>query len=92
MVERFNRNLKLVINAAYSEARDPEDAVEKYVAAYRNMPHSDTGKMPNLLMFNSELNTKLHQIPSTPQGGQEEGQRGQGILYAPYQAAGRQVR
>ena len=29
MVERFNRNLKLVIHAAYAEVKDPEEEVEK---------------------------------------------------------------
>ena len=44
MVERFNQNLKKVILAAYAEKKDPEEEVEKYVAAYRNTPHTSLEK------------------------------------------------
>ena len=77
MVERFYRNLKLVIHAAYSEGRDPEDEVEKYVAAYGNTPHSVTGKTPNLLMFNRKqccTSSPAHHRATTtgrPGGGTE---------------------
>ena len=67
MVERFNRNLKLVIHAAYATGRDLEEEVEKYVAAYRSTPHAVTGQTPNKLIFNREVQTKLPGIPQTPQ-------------------------
>ena len=64
MVDRFNRNLKLVIHAAYAEGQDPEEEVNKYVAAYRSTPHTVTGYTPNKLMFNREISTKLPSIPT----------------------------
>ena len=63
MVERFNRNLKLVIHAAYMSGQDLEEEVEKYVAAYRSTPHAFTSPSPNKLMFDWELNSKLPSIP-----------------------------
>ena len=68
MVERFNRNLKLVIHAAFATGQDLEEEVDKYVAAYRSTPHAVTGATPNKLMFNREVTTKLPQITRTPQG------------------------
>ena len=41
MVERFNQNLKLVILAAHAAGHDPEEEVDKYVAAYRRLPTLD---------------------------------------------------
>ena len=38
MVERFNRNLKLVIHAAYAAKQDVEEEVNKYVSSYRSTP------------------------------------------------------
>ena len=67
MVERFNRNLKLVIHAAYADGQDPEEEVAKYVAAYRSTPHSVTGVSPNKLMFNREISTKLPRLPTKSQ-------------------------
>ena len=63
MVERFNRNLKLVLHAAYAAKQNPEEEVAKYVPAYRITPHTVTGVSPNKLMFNREISSKL---PSTP--------------------------
>ena len=68
MVERFNRNLKLVIHTAFATGQNLEEEVEKYVAAYRSTPHAVTGQTPNKLMFNREITTKLPSIPVTPQG------------------------
>ena len=39
-----NQNLKLVIIVAYTEGKDREEEVNKYVAAYRSRPHSITGE------------------------------------------------
>ena len=68
MVERFNRNLKLVIHAANASGQDLEQEVEKYVAAYKSTPHAVTGQTSNKLMFNREISTKLPSLPVTPQG------------------------
>ena len=38
MVERFNRNLKMVIHTAYANGQDMEEEVNKYVTAYRSTP------------------------------------------------------
>ena len=59
MVERFNRNLKMVIHAASAENTDPMDELNKYVAAYRNTPHMVMGKKPSKLLFNRDVKTKL---------------------------------
>ena len=62
MVERFNRNLKKVILAAYAEKKDPYEGVQKYVTAYRNTPHSTTGEKPSKLMFGRDVITKLPRL------------------------------
>ena len=67
MVERFNRNLKLVIHAGYVDGQDLEEEVAKYVAAYRSTPQTVTGNTPNMLMFNREISNKLPKIPMKPQ-------------------------
>ena len=63
MVERFNRNLKLVLHAAYADGQDPEEEV----ATYRSTPHTVTGFTPNKLMFNHEIGTKLPSLPTKSQ-------------------------
>ena len=67
MVQRLNRNLKLIIHTAYTEVKDPEEEVAKYVTAYRATPHTVTGQMPNKHMFNREINDKLPRRQSKPQ-------------------------
>ena len=59
MVERFNRNLKMVLHAAFAEGKDEVEEVHKYVANYRNTPHSITGEKPTKLLFNRDVKTKL---------------------------------
>ena len=59
MVERFNQELKHVLHTAYAEGKDPEEAVQEYVAAYRNTPHATTGEKPSKLLFNRDVSTKL---------------------------------
>ena len=67
IIERFNKNLKMVILATYAAGQDLEEEVEKYVSAYCKTPHSVTGEKPNKLMFNREVSMKLPRIPTTPQ-------------------------
>ena len=55
MVERFNRNLKKVIHAATVERKDPKTEVNRYIMAYRNTPHTTTGRKPSELMFKLSL-------------------------------------
>ena len=68
MVERFNQELKHVLHAAYAEDKDPEEEVQKYVASYRNTPHSSTGEKPSKLLFGREVATKLPRMQKTPRG------------------------
>ena len=68
MVERLNRNLKLVIHTTYADGQVPEEEVNKYIASYMSTPHSVTGQTPNKLMFNREIDSKLPGIPTKPQG------------------------
>ena len=68
MVERFNQNLKKVIYASYNEGTDVEEAVDKYVAAYRNTPHSTTGEKPSKLMWNRDIATKLPSFTKDAKG------------------------
>ena len=68
MVERFNQNLKKVIHTAYNEGADVEEAVDKYMAAYRNTPHTTTGQKPSKLMWNKDIKTKLPSLPTKSTG------------------------
>ena len=68
MVERFNQNLKNVIHTAYNERADIKEAVDKYMAAYRNMPHTTTGQKPSKLMWNKDIKTKLPSLPTKSTG------------------------
>ena len=72
MVERFNQGLKLAILAAYAANHDPEDEVNKYVASYRNMPHSVTGDKPSYLLFNRGIKDTLPRLPTKRKGKQHE--------------------
>ena len=57
---------------AYAEKKDPEEEVQKYVATYRNMPHSTIGKKISKLLFGRDVAAKLPQQVRTPQGGEKE--------------------
>ena len=47
---------------------DPEEAVDLYMSAYQNTPHSATGEKPSKLMFGRDIQTKLPQV-TTPSTG-----------------------
>ena len=68
-VERFNQQLKHVIHTTYADNKDPEEEIQKYVAAYRNTPHSSTGEKPSKLLFNREVKTKLPRFPKASRAG-----------------------
>ena len=53
---------------AYAEGVDPEEALDLYVSAYQNTPHSATGEKPSKLMFGRDIQTKLPQV-TTPSTG-----------------------
>ena len=75
MVERFNQELKHVLHAAYAEDKDPEEEVNKFVAAYRNTPHSSTGEKPSKLLFGRDVATKLPRFQKTPAGKHHQSAR-----------------
>ena len=68
LVERFNQSLKATIHAAYAAGTDPVEEVDKFVASYRNTPHSTTGEKPSKLMFNRDVETKLPRFTKPGKG------------------------
>ena len=64
-MEQFNQR---VIWAAQTDGKDAMEEMDKYVASYRNTPHSTTGEKPNNLMFNREVQTKLPSFPTKSKG------------------------
>ncbi|XP_057312279.1 uncharacterized protein K02A2.6-like [Hydractinia symbiolongicarpus] len=57
-VERFNRNLKKVVQTAIAEAKDWRVVMQNFLLNYRNTPHATTGVTPAEL-FNRTLRDKL---------------------------------
>ncbi|XP_057312326.1 uncharacterized protein K02A2.6-like [Hydractinia symbiolongicarpus] len=58
-VERFNRNLKKVVQTAIAEAKDWRVVMQNFLLNYRNTPHATTGVTPAELLFNRTLRDKL---------------------------------
>ena len=58
-VERFNRNLKKLIQAAIAEHQNWRTALQNFLLAYRTTPHATTGVAPAELMFNRPIKDKL---------------------------------
>lgn len=66
-VERINRSINKVVKTAIAEGRNWRFALDDWLLAYRNTPHSITEKAPALMMFGRNLNDKLPAInPTVP--------------------------
>ena len=66
-VERLNRNINKVVKTAIAEGRNWRFALDDWLLAYRNTPHSITGQAPAVLMFGRNLNDKLPALhPTSP--------------------------
>ena len=66
-VERLNRNINKVVKTAIAEGRNWRFALDDWLLAYRNTPHSVTGQAPAVLMFGRNLNDKLPALhPTSP--------------------------
>ena len=58
-VERQNRSLMKRIKIAYAEGLDYKAEVRKYIVAYRNTPHTITGKCPSEMLFGRKVRTRV---------------------------------
>lgn len=61
-VERQNRSIGKRIKIAYSEGRSYKEELRKFIVAYRNTPHTVTGKTPAELLFGRKPRVKIPQI------------------------------
>ena len=61
-VERQNRSINKRIRIAYSEGKNYRAELRTFLTAYRNTPHSITGKSPAELLFGRKLRIKIPQI------------------------------
>lgn len=61
-VERQNRSLMKRVRIAVAEGRNVKGEVRKYLLAYRNTPHSITGKSPAEMLFGRKLRVKVPQV------------------------------
>ena len=59
-VERFNKNVKNVLQSATTERVDWMWALREFLMSYRCTPHTTTGKTPAELLRGRQLRTKLH--------------------------------
>ena len=66
-MERLNRNINKVVKTAIAEGRNWRFALDDWLLAYQNTPHSVTGQAPAVLMFGRNLNDKLPALhPTSP--------------------------
>ena len=65
-VERQNASLLKRIRIAQAERKDWKRELRKYLAQYRNLPHTTTGRTPAELLYNRKLRGKLPDIGSNP--------------------------
>ena len=65
-VERQNASLLKRIRIAQAERQDWKRELRKYLAQYRNLPHTTTGRTPAELLYNRKLRGKLPDIGSNP--------------------------
>lgn len=61
-VERQNRSLMKRVRIAIAEGRSVKSEIRKYLLAYRNTPHSITGKSPSEMLFGRKLRVKVPQV------------------------------
>jgi hypothetical protein len=61
-VERQNRSLMKRISIAFAEGKSVRKEVQKYLTAYRNSPHSITGKSPAEMLCGRKLRVKIPQV------------------------------
>jgi chemotaxis protein histidine kinase CheA len=66
-VEAFMKNLGKVLKTAEIEKRNTWQAVQTFLQAYRETPHSSTGVPPALLMLSYRRNTGIPGVDITPQ-------------------------
>ncbi|XP_043245887.1 uncharacterized protein K02A2.6-like isoform X1 [Amphibalanus amphitrite] len=59
-VERFNKNVKNVLQTATADGMDWKRAIREFLLSYRSTPHSTTGRSPAELLRGRQLRTKLH--------------------------------
>ena len=66
-VERLNTNINKVVKTAIAAARNWRFALDDWLLAYWNTPHSTTEQTPAVLMFGRNLNNKLPALnPKSP--------------------------
>ena len=66
-VQRLNGNINKVVKTAIAEGRNWRFALDDWLLAYRNTPHSTTKQTPAVLMFGRNLNDKLPALnPRSP--------------------------
>lgn len=65
LVERQNRTLLKTIRISVAMGRDWKNDLYSFLLAYRNTPHSITGKSPAVLMFGRTLKDKLPEALNT---------------------------
>ncbi|XP_067937160.1 uncharacterized protein [Watersipora subatra] len=58
-IERQNSSLMKRIKIAYGQNRDYKPEVQKYMTAYRSIPHPSTGKPPAELLYRRTIRTKM---------------------------------
>ena len=61
-VERQNRSLLKAMRAAQAEKKDWRSELNKYLLAYRSIPHTMTGTSPAELLYGQKLSTKLPEL------------------------------
>ena len=61
-VERQNRSLMKRIQIAIAERKCYKTEVQRYLNAYRNTPHSITGKAPSEMLFGRKLRVKIPSV------------------------------
>lgn len=61
-VERQNQSIMKRIRIAQAEKRDWRKGLLEYVAAYRSVPHTTTGKSPAEALFGRKIRTKIPEI------------------------------
>ena len=70
-VERQNRSLMKRIKIAFAENLDYKVEVRKYIVAYRNTPHTITGKCPSEVLFGRKVRTRVPHLADIYHDDQE---------------------
>lgn len=77
-----NRSLIKRVKIAYAEGADYKSELRKYIVAYRNTPHSITGKSPAEMLFGRKLRTKLPHITDVHNDDGESRDRDQELKHS----------